>query len=662
MSALTWLVLGNNALNGEIPGELGELSALEYLYLGGNDLSGEIPAALGSLVALRVLSIGDNALSGPIPPELGGLTSLRSLYLLDLALTGEIPRELGGLSALRSLWITGTGVSGPIPAEFGSLETLRWLNLSQNPGLSGALPVTLTALDGLESLRISGTNLCVPTTPVYQSWLDRTGFYVATCSPTVAYLVQSIQSRDHPVPLVAGRDALLRAFPTAPPGSRVPVPPVRAKFYARGVEVHSVEIPSKRWLLPAEIDEGDLAVSANVRIPGAVLRPGLEMVVEIDPEGTLDPALGIGRRLPAEGRTALDVRDPPTMELTVVPFLWTVNPDSSIIATVRGMADDPEGHRLLSLSRALLPTSDWSVTAHEPVVTNRYGNSSLHSLTDAIRAMEGGRGYWMGTMGGSSGGVAWVDGWTSFSAPRDETIAPELGHNMSLDHAPCGNPASVDTDFPEREGRIGAWGYDFGTGRLVPPYRPDVMSYCRPSWISDYHFANALRHRMRAETSSSSTRALLLWGSESENDGLHLEPAFVVDAMPVLPDSTGGYTLTGHDPLSHELFSISFAMPVLADAEEGLGRFVYTLPVRPGWDTLATVTLRAPDGRTVVLDGATNSPMTILRDAVTGRVRAFLGDVDSSVPADLGDPDLAAALGAVAITSRGIPSAAAWRR
>ena len=32
------------------------------------------------------------------------------------------------------------------------------------------------------------------------------------------------------------------------------------------------------------------------------------MVVEIDPEGTLDPALGIGRRLPAEGRTALDVQ------------------------------------------------------------------------------------------------------------------------------------------------------------------------------------------------------------------------------------------------------------------------------------------------------------------------------------------------------------------
>ena len=426
--------------------------------------------------------------------------------------------------------------------------------------------------------------------------------------------------------------------------------------------MHSVEIPSKRWLLPAEIDEGDFAVSANVRIPGAVLRPGLEMVVEIDPEVTLDPALGIGRRLPAEGRTALDIRDPPTMELTVVPFLWTVNPDSSIIGTVRGMAADPEGHKLLRLSRVLLPTNNWSVTAHEPVVTNRYSNRQLHSLTEAIRAMEGGRGYWMGTRGSSNGGTAWVGGWTSFSAPRDETIAHELGHNMSLDHAPCGNPMSVDPAYPEREGRIGVWGYDFATGRLVPPDIPDVMSYCGPPWVSDYHFTNALRHRMRAETASYSTRALMLWGSESENDGLHLEPAFVVDAMPVLPDSAGDYTLTGHDLRSHELFSVSFAMPVVADADEGAGGFLYTLPVQPGWETLASVTLRAPDGRTVVLDGATDRPMTILRDAATGRVRAFLGDVDSSVQSDVGGTDLGAALGAVAITSRGIPDAAAWRR
>ena len=155
----------------------------------------------------------------------------------------------------------------------------------------------------------------------------------------------------------------------------------------------------------------------------------------------------------------------------------------------------------------------------------------------------------------------------------------------------------------------------------------------------------------------------MLWGGESESDGLYLEPAFVVGAMPALPDSAGGYTLTGRDAGGRELFSVSFAMPVVADADEGAGGFVYTLPVRPGWESLASVTLRAPDGRTAVLDGSTDRPMTIIRDARTGRVRAFLDGADSAAKADAsGRPDLAAALGAVAIMSRGIPNAQAWRR
>ena len=111
----------------------------------------------------------------------------------------------------------------------------------------------------------------------------------------------------------------------------------------------------------------------------------------------------------------------------------------------------------------------------------------------------------------------------------------------------------------------------------------------------------------------------------------YLEPAFVVDAMPVHPDSAGGYTLTGRDAGGRELFAVSFAMPVVADADEGTGGFVYhSARAGPGGKPLASVTLRAPDGRTAVLDGSTDRPMTILRDAATGRVRAFLHGVDSA--------------------------------
>ena len=402
-----------------------------------------------------------------------------------------------------------------------------------------------------------------------------------------------------------------------------------------------------------------------------MLRPGVEMVVEIDPDSLLDPSLGIGRRLPARGRIVLDVQRLPVMEFTIVPLLSTTNPDYSVIGLVNGMARDWQGNELMRLPRTLLPTGDWRVTAHEPVWTDLQATwdnrVALLNTIRAIRTMEGGRGYWMGAPAKSvGGGIADVSSWTSVSILATDVIAHELGHNLSLRHAPCGNPNpwSIDPRFPYSYGQIGAWGYDFDTGKLVSPATPDVMSYCgAPEWISDYFFGNALRRRMRVETSSSTTRALLLWGSDSETEGPHLYPAFVVDAMPVLPDSAGGYTLTGRDAGGHVMFSVSFAMPVVADAEEGTGGFVYTLPVRPGWEALASLTLSAPDGRKAVLDDSTDRPMTILRDAQTGWVRAFLDGPSAAAQADAaGGPGVAAALGAVAITSRGIPDARSWRR
>ena len=53
--------------------------------------------------------------------------------------------------------------------------------------------------------------------------------------------------------------------------------------------------------MPTEVEEGDLLRSANATIPGEIVRPGLEMVIEIDPDGTLDPGLLSTRRIPQGG-------------------------------------------------------------------------------------------------------------------------------------------------------------------------------------------------------------------------------------------------------------------------------------------------------------------------------------------------------------------------
>ena len=49
------------------------------------------------------------------------------------------------------------------------------------------------------------------------------------------------------------------------------------------------------------------------------------------------------------------MREMPVLDLTLVPFLWTEDPDSEVLDAVSGMAADPEGHELLEPTRTLLP-------------------------------------------------------------------------------------------------------------------------------------------------------------------------------------------------------------------------------------------------------------------------------------------------------------------
>lgn len=540
--------------------------------------------------------------------------------------------------------------------------------------MAGPLPPELTSLGRLERLLAGGTGLCAPADPAFASWLD--GVHtrrVAPCAGREApasYLVQAVQSRAFPVPLVAGKRALLRVFPTAARAVDAGVPAIRARFFVDGRETHMEYVPGGSEAIPAKVDEGSLATSVSAEIPGRVVRPGLEMVVEVDPDGTLDPALGVARRIPATGRLAVDVRALPPLEVTVVPFLWAQAPDSSMLDAARGMAADPQGHALLADVRALLPVGVLEVTAHEPVLSSSNDARRLLEETEAIRALEGGGGHYLGTMAGpvtGPSGVAFLPGRAGFSIPNSGTIAHELGHNLGLHHAPCGGAGDPDPSFPHPDGSAGAWGYDFARGELVRPTTPDLMSYCGPpDGISDYHFANALRYRLfeaRAAAVPTATPAtsLLLWGGADADGAPFLNPVFVVDALPALPDSAGAYTLTGRTARGAELFSFSFAMPRAADGDGGSG-FAFVLPAESGWaGELAGIILAGPGG-TFALNDDSDLPTAILRDPRTGRVLGILRDVPLPARAAMDAAEGSAAAEFEVLFSRGLPDAAAWRR
>jgi len=389
------------------------------------------------------------------------------------------------------------------------------------------------------------------------------------------------------------------------------------------------------YLTPSSVDESRLDRSYNALIPGSVVQPGVEMVVEVDPDGVVPLAESSQVRIPAEGRVPLEIRELPRMSLTIVPVLLESGPNPQVFAWTGGITEESDN---VEFSRAILPIGDFEVDVHAPFTTSSDlttapGWSAFLREISVLRLQEGGVGYYYGAVtlppGSEYGGLGFLGFPVSVGRPSDKTLAHELGHNMDLRHAPCGGAGNPDSNFPYDGGEIGVWGYDFsgggGLGAVVPPstYK-DLMGYCNPKWISDYHFSRALDFRENSESASSngpSQRVLLVWGSAGAGE-LELEPAFVIDAPARLPAAPGPYRVQGFDSDGNQVFSLSFS-PI--QAEFGPGHFVFGLPYQEAWGTtLAEITLSGPDGVAILRSTSGQAPMAIVIDPADGRIRAIV--------------------------------------
>ncbi len=691
LTKLTRMNLNINQLTGPVPSELGRLVQLRSLDLRSNQLTGPVPSELGRLIRLRSLELNHNQLTGGIPPEFGRLSSLENLRLTENRLTGGIPAELGKLSDLKELRLHNnrlTGsippelgrlrnlirlelsanmLEGSIPTEFGELTNLEVLLIGGNRDLTGPVPVSLVDLD-LDTIDLDGTLLCLPPESGLQDWYNSIAersriIECRTLMNTEVYLTQAVQSFQRAVPLVEGEPALLRVF-FATEETVSNRPPVKAVFYHNGVEVHSTNVPAGPAKIPDSIFEGNLDLSSNVMVPAWVISPGLELVVEVDPEGGVDPESGIAMRIPEMGRMPVDVQTVPPLHLTLVPMLSIDDPNYEVQTAVEGLKTEDDIYRDI---RNLLPVQDdtFRLTIHEPLLTSQNihpNNSRLTIELHAVRAMEGVGGHYMGIVSlATRGGIADRPGFVSVSVLDAKTMAHELGHNFVLHHAPCNTP-DPDPYYPYEDGSIGAWGYDIRTGRLIDASTPDIMGYCfSDAWISDYHFNSAIRYRLYDEkdpivTTSAATRmrSLLLWGGLDGYDTLILEPAFVVDAAPYLPGPGGPYRIEAEDSTGNTLFSLNFTMNEVVDGDGG-GGFAFIVPLRPEWSNrLERITLGGPEGLEEMTAESGRSAALLL-DRSAGTVRGILREWSGQESSDPAARRLLPEPGIEIIVSHGIP-------
>ena len=531
------------------------------------------------------------------------------------------------------------------PAEWEVTPTPEVLDIAPDGSLTALgggnlrLIAKAAGLEGWTTLRINPANIRL--------------------SASEIYLNQVIPAVDG-IPVIAGRDAYLRIFATGDETSFYQ-PSVRATLYQDGAIIHTALMHPQADVLPHTVEEGRLDLSFDTLIDGDLIQPGLGLVVELDTEGIVPLDTGSETRIPVAGVMDLGVIELPTHIQTIVPVLVESAPDERVFQWTRGLDAD---HRHMRFARTVMPIGDMEARVHEPFYTSADlttdgGWRRLLGEIRAVRAMEGAVGYYYGVVvlppGSRWGGLGFIGQPISVGRDSDRTFAHELGHNMSLRHAPCGSAGRPDPNFPHEAGSIGVWGYDIHRTRLAPPTQyKDVMGYCNPDWISDYQFKRALAHRRATEdfgsvapsASAPPEKTLMLWGGAGEEEFL-LEPAFLMDRPPSLPKSGGPYRLEGFTENGSIHFSFSFTPDPV---EFGGGQFLFAVPYDPERDgALQRIVLSGPEGE-YVLGRSSESPMAIITNRATGQVRAIVRDWNGGFNLVDGDTEI--------MVSNGLPGGA----
>ncbi len=317
------------------------------------------------------------------------------------------------------------------------------------------------------------------------------------------------------VPVVAGRDALVRVFVQT--DATYDGGPVTADLYL-GTAPTPIEVVGPVNGSPSEATIGS---TINFNVPGASIVPGVTYRVALTEATSKDP--NAGASYPANG--ALDplgsASDGPQLKVVVVPVEYGADGSNRVPDTATLLPN------FKNAFMGTYPVANIDLTVGSPfpwtsaVSANGTGWSELLSaIADARQqANVAPDVYWFGAfmpassfdgycgggcvagLGiiGSTGdtysraaiGLGFVDP-TSYT-----TIIHEIGHTQGRQHAPCGGASNPDPAFPYANGDVGDWGYDLVTKTLYQPgHASDMMGYCDPVWISDYTF-NAIFQEMK---------------------------------------------------------------------------------------------------------------------------------------------------------------------
>lgn len=439
-----------------------------------------------------------------------------------------------------------------------------------------------------------------------------------------AYITQAIQSFTGEVPLVAGREALLRVFVTADAANTVQ-PQVRVRLYEGATNFRTFTINAPTSAVPTAVNEGTLNSSWNATLSASDLRVGLRIQVDVDPTGAVNEPNENDNVWPSSGTRALDVRTVAPFNVVFVPVHQSVNGLVGNVTTANLESN------FLSMTRKVFPLAQINAsvratyTTNAPVLQSNDGNWAWLSVLgemNSLRIAEGSNANYFGvvntTYGSGVAGYAYTPGKAGVAWDKEGTVARvtahELGHNFTRKHvAACGS-GNPDLNYPYAGGIISNFGWDAGTGALVPGSITDIMGYCGTQWVSDYTWSAVMNYRGTAGAvaqylGNADQPALMVWGRII--DGVvTLEPSFRVVTRPVVAQRPGAYRLELRDKTGRAITGFSFD-PDDIDHHDNAQTFNFAVPL----NTFAEVRLAS-----VVVLGGANGPTEQVARVAAARV------------------------------------------
>jgi hypothetical protein len=314
------------------------------------------------------------------------------------------------------------------------------------------------------------------------------------------------------LPLVAQRDSILRVYVTPESGFSPHSLTARARIVTTSPTGTQAQVFSATAVVTTPSQEFDLTSTINIPIPGLALERGSSVTVVLnDTTGDPPSTPSSNARWPQDGSLAdLDVRDGgDRVRVMIVPVQYDADGSHRLPDTSDAQIEAYRKHFY-----QLYPTANVEITVRDPWPWSSPINGSGAGMGQLLQALGPLRSsdqpdpdvYYYAAFAatndfGSYCGGGCITGLSLIGVPTSVgigysgdvstgTAVHEVGHAHGRQHAPCGGAGSPDPNYPYAGGLIGVWGYDpFAQAMVNPANTTDMMSYCAPTWISDYHYA-----------------------------------------------------------------------------------------------------------------------------------------------------------------------------